>query len=324
MKDFRHGYALVVGISAYRHLLPLSEAVLRDAADLTSILRDPDRCGYPAAQVRHLRGTQAAASDICRELRWLAEVTGPEDTALFFFSGHGCQFQDPRSGELSSALVAVDGRFDDQPDGLVGGEELTELLRAIPAGRLLVLFDSCYAAGTSEVKDALDGFPGIKKGLSEDFYEQLGRGKGRVLMASSRENEPSWFAKDGRHSRFTHYLLEGLNGEAANQTGTVGVLDLFGFLSQRVLADDPERPQHPVMKAEVEDNFSIALAPKGWQQRAKSSDGATGPAAKEASRLPSASFSSYRNNKFGDVTGQGSKVNQQMFEHVHGDVNFNS
>ncbi len=55
---------------------------------------------------------------------------------------------------------------------------------------------------------------------------------------------------------FTHYLLEALQGAAASADGTVRIFDLFDYISQRV---PQHKPQHPLFKAETEQNFAIAL-----------------------------------------------------------------
>jgi hypothetical protein len=60
-----------------------------------------------------------------------------------------------------------------------------------------------------------------------------------------------------RNSLFTHHVLGGLRGAAHRDAdGTVGVLDLFKHVSTSVRA----KSQHPVMKADIESNFPVALA----------------------------------------------------------------
>ena len=60
---FTHGYALVIGIGAYRHLRGLARTAT-DARDLNAVLVDPDRCGYPRAQVALLVDEQATKAVI--------------------------------------------------------------------------------------------------------------------------------------------------------------------------------------------------------------------------------------------------------------------
>lgn len=256
-RSFDHGFAVVVGIKSYVAVSPLDNAVLRDAASFVEVLRNPNFCGYPDDQVRHLRDSKATGEAIRRELKWLAEVTSPDDTAIFFFSGHGFRCQ--KDGVWSSALVAADGTLDEPYTGLLFEPELSDLLHQIQAGRLLVILDSCFAAGSSQIKDSSPGSSRVKNGLSEAFYKRLGQGRGRALLASCRPDEFSYFARDGIHSRFTHHLLQVLE-EGVEGKDMLGVLDLFEHLADTVPSHDAG-PQHPVLKAEVENNFPIAFGP---------------------------------------------------------------
>ena len=55
------------------------------------------------------------------------------------------------------------------------------------------------------------------------------------------------------HGTFTRYLLEGLRGGARGHRGVIRVMDLFDFVQENLTRANP--PQHPVFKAELEQNF---------------------------------------------------------------------
>jgi hypothetical protein len=103
----------------------------------------------------------------------------------------------------------------------------------------------------------------LQAGLPENYYQALTHGTGRVIFASSRDSESSWAHGGEEYSVFTKHLLQGLHGGVASEDGMVRVFDLFEYLQPRVTADEPR--QHPVFKAEVEENFAIAL----WQGGAR-------------------------------------------------------
>jgi uncharacterized caspase-like protein len=129
------------------------------------------------------------------------------------------------------------------------------LLRDFKAGRLLVLFDSCHSGGAGDPKGALSQ---SKRGLSENYYEALAQGKGRVVIASSRPDELSWVLRGYNNSLFTHYLLEALRGKAKTLgDGYVRVFDIFRHVADHV----PNKAmQHPIFKAAaMEEDFPIAL-----------------------------------------------------------------
>ena len=86
---------------------------------------------------------------------------------------------------------------------------------------------------------------------------------GRVIMASPRPDEFSCVLPGARYGLFTEYLLGGLRGCVASDDGLVRVFDLFEYLQPRVTRAHPR--QHPIVKAELEENFAVALYRGGAQ-----------------------------------------------------------
>lgn len=254
---FEQGHALLIGVANYPHIRPLPETVLNDARDLGLLLTEAAICGYPPDQVIALLDEQATNDRIRTALADLAARTGPKDTAVVFFSGHGAQ----KTGVTAPQeyLLPYDCRVHDLPGTAISGEEMTTMLRQIKAGRLLVLFDSCHSEGAGDPK-SLEAQ--VKVGLSEDYYQALAQGKGRVVIASSRADEVSWALKGMDNSLFTHYLLEALRGKGKTLgDGYVRVFDLFRHVADCV----PQKAdQHPVFKASaMEEDFVVALTHKG-------------------------------------------------------------
>ncbi|HET9954315.1 MAG TPA: caspase family protein [Polyangiaceae bacterium] len=254
--SFDRGRALLVGVANYPRINRLPENVLSDARDIGELLRSPTRCGYPASNVELLLDGQATAERFRRGLQRLAKQACPEDTVVVYFSGHGFLRQTGTDSE--AYLLPFDANLDQLERTALSASELTRLLAAIRASRLLVLLDACHAAGTAYVKTANAGAT-FKSGLDERTYEVLGRGAGRVVMASSRANETSLILPGMRNSLFTTYLLEALSGAASKQgDDVVRVLDVFHHISENVSRQ--RASQHPILKAQdVENNFPIAL-----------------------------------------------------------------
>lgn len=250
---FERGHAIVIGVANYPQVRPLPETVLNDARDLRTLLTDAARCGYPSDQVTQLLDDEATADSIRAALAALAAHTGPDDTAVVFFSGHGAH--DPAGGDTQQYILPYDCDLDDLSGTAIPGDEMTDMLRQIEAGRLLVLFDSCHSGGAGDPKGLL---PQVKRGLSEGYYETLAQGKGRVVIASSRPEEISWALPGWDNSLFTHYLLEALRGQARTLgDGYVRVFDVFRHVADHV---PTQADQHPIFKATaMEEDFPIAL-----------------------------------------------------------------
>ena len=230
-----------------------------DATAVADLLRDPARCAYPSEQVQLLTGERATAGSILTALDTLAASSTPESTALVYFSGHGLEAPD-------YYLLPYGYDLADLPGTAIPGPLFTERLRAIESRKLLVLLDCCHAGGQAQAK----GLPGVKSPLPPSAAAELGRGSGRVVIASSRKDELSWTGKP--YSIFTAALLEGLAGYGAfEQDGYARVMDLSLWLG-RMVPNRTNDKQHPIVKvANLEHNFALAYYAAG-ERKPKSLD----------------------------------------------------
>jgi len=250
-------HALVIGIGDYTHPRFASlPATARDAQAIAAVLIDPARCGYPPANVQTIIGPEATFANIRAALESLAQFTNSQSTVFFYFSGHGGRSLE--SGTWRAYLCPREADPDDLTSTAIPGDELSALLVTIPARKLLVVLDACHAAGSADLK-AADGTLAWKAGLPDNYYEALSQGSGRVVVASSKEDQFSYVHPQGDLSLFTHHLLQALSGKAAVRgDGLIHVLDVFHYVNEEVQAD--ESKQTPILKVKDLDlNFAIAL-----------------------------------------------------------------
>jgi hypothetical protein len=250
---FERGHAVVLGVGEYRGEIPDLPKAEHEVGRITHVLTDPDRCAYPPSHVRSR--VNPTSDEIRAELLELA-ATGPEDTVLVYFSGHGWSTVELGSEEPArNFLLGSDAHLENgELAGAVEGTELTELLRNIPAGYLAVFLDCCYSGGTGEVKGPGAAF---KAGLSQHYYDDLSKSEGRAIIASSGPTQTSLDLPDMETSLFTHYLLEALEGGVpADVDGFLRILRIANFVSERVaLRDNRQRPWHKVSG----EDFAIGL-----------------------------------------------------------------
>jgi len=275
---FRHGYALLIGVTdnAVDDLaLPL---VGKDIEALKQVLVDPQRCAYPCGNVKTLQGKDATRAGILKGLAELEEQIGSDAsgnaTAVVYYSGHG--WRDESADPPEYFLLPYDLRENRYRSSALRAEDFGEAVDALRPRRLLVLLDCCHAGGM-EVKgrpavpsrfvksaiapDLLMGeggaFPAGGKGLAE-----LGEGAGRAVLSSSKGEQPSYFRRDGTMSIFTYHLIEALTGHAQPQQGATEVLvsDVMGHVSRMVphtaLAGYGVRQEPDYL---VSGNFPVAL-----------------------------------------------------------------
>ena len=195
---FNHGYALLIGVgeSACKPLsLPVT---VKDTQAIYAALIDPDLCGYPdnKEHIRVLNDAEATHSNILDGLKWLKEKAeaDSEATIFIYYSGHGGLEDD------SYYLIPHDyDPFEDNPLATaLSAEQLTQALREINAQRLLVVIDSCHAAGMATSKNGESSKSKaeakLQKALqdlkrvapSKDLIETLTEGKGRAVFTQSQ------------------------------------------------------------------------------------------------------------------------------------------
>ncbi|NEP40162.1 MAG: caspase family protein, partial [Okeania sp. SIO2H7] len=184
---------------------------------------------------------------------------------FIYYSGHGWLDET----DNSYYLLQHDIKPSKLAASALSAEVFTEAVRQIPAERLLVVIDSCHAAGMATSKEPkeiirevekidtelADEFANFKRvSASKGLVEQLKQGKGRVVFASSRGEEKSWIHPDGLYSIYTYHFLEALQG-AANQPGDteVKVSNVMNHLSKTV----PETVRQ-FYKKEQNPNFDMA------------------------------------------------------------------
>ena len=253
-ESFAQGYALIIGIGAD---LPNT---VDDARGLANILKDSDRCAYPPDQVHLLTGEQATAARLRTALETLAASTNSESTVLVYFSGHGYR----ATASIGEAYYLLPYGYDVQrlSKTAISGREFTDRLRAIPAQKLLVLLDCCHAGGVGDAK--APGLELAKAPLPPEATALLAEGSGRVLVASSQEDELSFAGKP--YSAFTLALIEALAGiGVAKKDGYVRVADV-ALHAREVVPGRTNQRQHPILHFEHADNFVLAYYAGGDTQ----------------------------------------------------------
>ncbi len=256
MPGMENAHALIVGIANYKTVNPLPPVVLQDAQDVYNTLVNPNQGGYYPHNVRLLLDQQATQAALRQTLADLAARSDPDSVVTIYLSGHGGQIESgPHAGEY---ILPIDVDYTSDVSvarTAISGAEFTDALRKIPARKVLILFDCCHSGGIGQPKEVTA--PTIKGGLSDRLYDSLKQGRGRAILASSRADEYSWVLPGDQNSLFTKQLLAGIRGGIPSEDGLIRVFDLFEYLQPRVTAAQPN--QHPIFKAEIEENFPVAL-----------------------------------------------------------------
>jgi hypothetical protein len=261
---FAHGYALLIAVNENQipnYALP---TVAKDATAVRDVLIHPQRCAYPADNVRLLLGREATRDGIRAGLAWLKERIAADSsgdaTAVFFYSGHGAYNPD----DNSYYLLPYDLRSP-LADSLLRAEDVAAEIEAVRPRRLLVVLDCCHAGGMGIKGEDLLAEGGLRKSAAPAEARPvvaLARGQGRAALSSSAAAESSYVRSDRAMSIFTYHFVEALTGHAQAEGATeVLVSDIMGHVSRTVPASaraEYDAPQTPVYQTSGE-NFPVAL-----------------------------------------------------------------
>jgi len=242
--------ALVIGVSDYARLPPLPPVA--DAQAMAAVLSDPALCAYPPERVLLLQDASATKAAILAALDRIAANARDSSTILLYFSGHGALVDDGTRCECYLMPVEATWRTPEMlAETAISGAELSAKLKTMRGARAITILDCCRAAGMVE--------PGASFGrqLSPRAIALLGRGRGRAVLAASQTTGLAYAGSDDEHSVFTRHVLAGMRGSANGTGGVIRICDLFHYVQQRMAAEQPD--QQPVFKAELEENFPVAL-----------------------------------------------------------------
>jgi Caspase domain len=274
----RKRIALVVGIGTFKDpkINPLSFAS-NDARELAKTLTA--QCRFD--DVRVLVDAEATRRNILTGLDNIARSAQPEDLVVIYVASHGS----PQ--DLDSAGVNYIVAYDSEVDNLFATsykmkDLLDDIQTRIPAQRVVAFLDTCYSGATfnqkpakwvaetrglsvqssgpalDSIKNSLhDAQRNVRLGAVASGDGRRQQGIGRVIIASSRQNQQAWESESINHGYFTYYLIEALKRQ-----GGLSVQNLFVYLSTEVpkaVKKDRNAEQNPTMVWSVEAPVNIYI-----------------------------------------------------------------
>ena len=240
--------------------------------------------GFSKDQVRLLKGPQATLARLRETLAKVARDAAPGDHVVFHFSGHGTQVADRRpwdeADERDEALCLTDTNA--QGDNVFLDDELGLWLDDLRSGNITVLLDCCHAGtGTKSLDDEI-----VTRSLPMPL---LAARPGEATDAAWRELtpgtkslnkritalfacQPSQQAYErrlpeansmARAGQFTHFLLEGLEGQKADadRDGNVSSREALDYVSRRLDATFNDTRSAPADRQEPQLESDAAALP---------------------------------------------------------------
>ena len=227
-------YVLAIGISSYRYhntLDPLFKRnpffAAKDAKDFSSAVNGLAKSTFNEVSIHLLQdgeatrqGIQEAVIDIIRKAR-------PQDTFIFFYSGHGLSHTARPSGLEQFYLIPSDytplaGSHDVTTKGISSGLLQTWFLDIMARHQIIVLDSSKSSRG----------FEQFTSRLSED-YTVLQPFVEKDMALISVKDTSFEFSVLG-NGLLTHVLLEGMSGGAALASGEITAKGLVEYTTNNI------------------------------------------------------------------------------------------
>lgn len=249
-------YVLSIGINDYANINDLNLCV-NDATDFGSFMENN------GAIVEYVLNSDATHENIIGRIRKFIATAKPDDTVIFFFSGHGyeggfcCWEMATNTPSQTNPVISSTILNKDQTNSLnkyYGGisyPELQVLFRSCKSKNKIVIADACFSGGLS-------------KGAFTNTSVQSAK-KGDILFfLSSQQNETSLETPNGKNGLFTHFLLNGLSGEAdLNNDKKITIGECVSYVSQNVdsYASRLGHSQHPRALGSYNENIPLITLP---------------------------------------------------------------
>jgi hypothetical protein len=163
-----------------------------------------------------LQDAQVTIGNIRNAVRDFSGRIGPNDTFVFFYSGHGGRI--PRNGPQPTDPDALDETLEFYDAGITD-DEFRDLMGELNAGRILVFLDACFSGGFS--KDVISV-------------------PGRMGLFSSEEDVTSSVAAKFRAGGYLAVFLADAIGDRladADDDGQINAIELSQYIHERYRTD---------------------------------------------------------------------------------------
>jgi hypothetical protein len=274
----RKKIALIVGIGAFKdpNINPLN-FTSSDAKDFAETLKQECRFDY----VKTLVDAEATRVNILTEVEKIARSAQSDDLVVIYIATHGSPENLDSAGV--NYIVTHDSYVDNLFATSYGMKDLLEVIETrIPAQRIIAFIDTCFSGATFKQKPSgwVSSSRGLKVQTSGVAIESMetrlkksagairmsaanandGRRQqdiGRVIIASSRQNEKAWESGSIKHGYFTYYLIQALKRQ-----GAISVQSLYDYLITEVpkaVQRDQNAEQNPTMVSSVDGPVKIYI-----------------------------------------------------------------
>lgn len=228
-------WAILVGVNSYQDdQLPVLQYSAADCSALAEVLLAATQ-QFPKRRIiaHHDFAAQMPTREaILASFNKVISKAKPQDTVLFYFSGHGLIETESQRAVLCLSTTQSNRLLE---TGLPMHDVLEQLDRC-ESRQQLIWLDACHSGELM--------IPGVKGVEAADeptttllrlLRQQAVRNKGLYALLSCDQGQRSWEFPELGHGLFTYYLIQGLRGDAADAAGVISADGLYHYLYYHII-----------------------------------------------------------------------------------------
>jgi formylglycine-generating enzyme required for sulfatase activity len=205
----------------------------KDAEEFAQVLRDAELAAFEDVQVLLNEGE----SKIRRSIARFFTDRKRDDLLLLYFSGHGI-----RNGQGQLFLAANDTESSILEATGIPADFITYAMNNSRSQRQLLILDCCNSGAFAHGSKSASAV-GKSMGIATAFE---GSGFGRVVLTATDATQYAWEGDkvigNTQKSVFTHFLIEGLQGDADRDgDGRIHVDELYDYAYEQVVRRTPKQ-----------------------------------------------------------------------------------
>ncbi len=250
-------YAVIVGVNEYGEYVSDLSGCINDAKALAKAFQEK---GFEVTLLTDDSAIKPTKQTIEKAVNEMCQKAKPTDTILFSFAGHGAVSPDSlkKSGQLPEGYLlprnfSNTSSFEDEG---VPIQYIKEQFYSAKAQFRLMFMDACQSGsqliilpGRNDDGTMSENMLASIRGADQEESQE----RGIYIFSSCLQNQLAYESKSINHGYFTNFVVEGLEGKAADYEGEVSVYSLVDYVSkhtQQTVMEEKKKRQTPQLLSE--------------------------------------------------------------------------
>jgi len=248
-------WAIIIGVGDYQNdQIDDLKFAAADAQSFYDFIRSPEGGNLQADHVKFLLNRDANRENILRDMEWITSKAFENDVVYIYMALHGMV----NEGELY--FLAHDS---DPRNLLATGVKKTELenllQRRMKSNKIVWFADACHSGSLGE--DTQVSMRASRASATNRLLTEISKARNGLAMlmsATAAEYSQGGIKWGGGHGVFTHFLLQGLRGQAdRNKDNFVSVPELYDYVSRQV-SEATEGKQNPILRGNYDRELKLS------------------------------------------------------------------